>query len=481
MKIKFCLFTFVFILVIFSFGNNLNPFSPSMFIFHDETQPARIQQFVLDLRNLQIPPRVAPDFSFKMGYPVFNFYAPAPYWITSIFAFIGFDIVSALKLSFLLSILVGFIAAYLFLKECFDFFPSLTGAVLYVSSLYYPLDIFVRGNLGEAWFLALFPLALFLIEKQVKKPTPVLFFFLTVIFSLLFTVHNLLSLVSVFLIFVFILIRPHRKIGVHAIVLALLLSSYFLVPLIAESHLTYASYVARLTNYADHFLCPSQLWQSQWGYGGSIKGCTDGMSFQIGKVQLILAVFGMLIFLLNLKKHNKKNVYFLLITLGSLYMTTYLSKPVWDFFSPVLSIFQFPWRFIAFSLIGISFFSSYFLHNVKIPFKNILCLILAALLIGFSSKYFSGITYAKQDFEKKFLSQEYIEKEAAYKIPEYLPRTFDYNEWRSYEKNPPKKPLRKISSQETPVEKFSNYMTLFAFAVLLYIMRSKKLWKKIGS
>lgn len=479
--------TFFFILAFF--GRNLNPFSNTMFIFHDETQPARIQQFVLDLKNLQIPPRLAPDFSFKMGYPVFNFYAPASYWITSFFSIIGFDTINSLKLSFLLSIFVGFIAVYFFLRGHFDFFPSLTGAILYISSLYYPLNIFVRGNLGEVWFLALFPLALFFVEENAKKPSRFNFFFLVILLSLLFTVHNLLSAVSVIVVFGFVLLRNNRKINFVAFVLGLLLSSYFILPLIMENHLTYATYVATQTKYSDHFVCPYQLWQSQWGYGGSIQGCADGMSFKIGKTQIIFFAFGVMFFVLQLLKRKeilnlKSYIFILIITIGSLFMTIYYSKFVWDLFSPVLSLFQFPWRFIPFSLLGLSFFAAYFFSNVKIPYKNVLQIFFVFFVISITSKYFTGNLLSKQVFEKRFLSQEYIEKKAAYQIPEYLPRTVDYHEWRTYEKKSPELAfLNKHTPlwRETSVEKLSNLITVIIFIMIISIAFNKTLWKKIGS
>lgn len=526
---KRIIFLAVFLLIIAFYGRSLNPFSDTMFVFHDETQPARIQQFILNLKNLQIPPRVAQDFSFGLRYPVFNFYAPASYWITSLFSLTGIDIVSALKLSLLLSIIVGFIAMYLFLKEYFDFFPSLTGAVFYVSSLYYPLDIFIRGNLGEVWFLALFPLSLFFLEKNAKKPSQISFFILVIVLSLLFTVHNLLSMVSILIVFGFIVLRNNKKINFSAFILGLLLSSYFILPLIMENRLTYATYVATQTNYADHFVCPYQLWQSPWGYGGSIKGCNDGMSFKIGKLQLIFALMGIVIFIksfqrLNHNKHKKNlylipSIFYLFLTVFSLFMTTYLSKPIWDLFSPILSLFQFPWRFIAFSLLGLAFFAGYFFHNVKFPFKNTFQILLILFVIGITAKYFTGKFLSKSVFEEKFLSQEYIEKKAAFQIPEYLPRTADYETWRRYEKIPFKmgainihyfpfwnikvngktiiptqfdelgRPMMKIEKgaaatiqvvyQETPVEKLGNFITLLTFAVLLSIIKSKKLWKRL--
>jgi hypothetical protein len=544
------IFLIAFIAVILFFGRNLNPFSDTVFTFHDETQPARIQQFVTELRNLHIPPRLAPDFSFKMGYPVFNFYAPSSYWITSAFSLVGFDTVNALKLSFLLSILVGFIAAYLFLKEYFDFFPSLTGAVLYISSLYYPLDIFVRGNLGEVWFLALFPLALYFVERNSKKPNSFLFFFLTISLSFLFTVHNLLSAVSVLLVFGFILIHPHKKINLLAMIFALLLSSYFLLPMMLENNLTYASYVATLTKYWDHFVCPSQLWQSAWGFGGSTKGCVDGMSFKIGKLQLIFAFMGMILFIFmsfqsriavrdKLRRESRffsnwipdqvrndkriktyfipYSLFFILLTLGSLFMSTYLSKPLWDALSPILSLFQFPWRFIAFSLVGIAFFAAFFLDAITFKFKNIFLVFLILFLIINYSKYFSGQSVSKQRFEKTYLSKEYIEQKVAYKIAEYLPRTANYSIWRTYEKTPPKKAMinihyfpfwkifidgktyvptkfdelgrpmidsKKDSNiqilyKETPIEKLGNFITILSFGILLYTVKSRKLWNRL--
>lgn len=521
---KRLIFAVVFVLIIIVFGRNLNPFSNSMFTFHDETQPARIQQFVLDLKNLQIPPRLAPDFSFKMGYPVFNFYAPASYWITSAFFLIGFDTVNALKLSFLLSILVGFIATYLFLREHFDFFPSLTGAVLYISFLYYPLDIFVRGNLGEVWFLALFPLALFCIEKNAKKFSRIFFLISAFILSLLFTVHNLLSAVSVVLVFIFVLLHRHKKASLLALLFGLGLSSYFLIPMILENHLTYASYVATLTKYADHFLCPSQLWQSPWGFGGSTKGCVDGMSFKIGKLQLSFAFLGILLFVLNSKKYKNRflipySLFFIILTLGSLFMSTYLSKLIWDLFSSIFSLFQFPWRFIAFSLVGIAFFAAYFFDLIKFRLKNLFLFFLIIFTIINYSKYFSGQSISKQKFEKTYLSQEYIEKKAAYKIAEYLPRTADYKTWRTYENSssfPPQATINihyfpfwtilidgkeytptrfdglgspliemqkpsvvSIQYRETPIEKTGNILSILTFTTLIYCVMNKKLWKKI--
>lgn len=428
----------LFFIVVF-LGKNLNPFNNQMFEFHDETQAARVQQFTLNLKNLKIPPRLAPDFSYKMGYPVFNFYAPSSYWITGFINLIGFDTVSSLKLSFLLSIILAFVFAFLFLRCFFDFYPSLLGGVLYIASIYFPVNIFVRGNLGETWFLTLFPLALYLLYKNSQKANHYLFFITVIILSAVYSVHNLLSLIFIPVSLIYLLLLKNKKINLISIAFALLLSAYFLIPMILESPLTYAREVAALTDYRQHFLCLYQLWDSPWGFGGSAPDCiNDGMSFKLGKLQIIFALLGVLIFLTNLFKNKIKKelilrvtCYMLFLTISSLLMTTYPSQFIWTIFSPILSLIQFPWRFTSFSLLGLVFLLTYFWQTIRFRSKNIVIFLLIILGLIIGAKYFYRQPINKTVFENKYLSQEYIEKVVAYKIPEYLPKTADYQTWRT--------------------------------------------------
>ena len=154
------------LILIFTIGKNLLPFEDRMFDFHDESQPARIQQFVLNIKSLQIPPRIAPNMSFNLGYPVFNHYAPFSYWVTSFINILGFDIFDSLKLSFLLAIILSFLFCFLFLQEFFDFKPSLLAAILYATSPWIAVEIFIRGNLGEVWFMALLPIIFWSLYKN---------------------------------------------------------------------------------------------------------------------------------------------------------------------------------------------------------------------------------------------------------------------------------------------------------------------------
>ncbi|MDO9028476.1 MAG: hypothetical protein Q7U68_06420 [Candidatus Roizmanbacteria bacterium] len=483
---KKIVFAVVLLMIVFFLGRNLNPFSSSMFTFHDETQPARIQQFVLNLKQLKIPPRIAPDFSFKLGFPVFNFYAPFSYWLTGLINLIGFDIMSSLKFSLFIALLVGFFGSFLFLKNFFDFYPALLGGIFYITSLYFPLDVFVRGNLAEVWFMALFPLSFHLLYKNSLKNNRKIFFLTTIFLLFILTSHNVYSLIFIPIILIFILLLKNKRVNLLAFIFSFFLSAYFWLPVIAEMNLTWAKEVATLTNFRDHFLCINQLWDFPWGYGGSTKDCiNDGMSFKIGRLQIIFFSLGILLFLYKtLVKKNRINKIYLFIIIYSLlflFLTLYQSQPIWELFSPIMSVVQFPWRFIGLSLLGIAFFSSYFFQNLKIPAKSLLIFLIILATIFINSKYFKGQEINKADFEKKYLSQEYIEKKAAYAIAEYLPKAIDYNYWRSLEKRKdiPLEFIAKSSiepfdkDKQTTVEKLGNIISIITLFGLIIFVNSK--------
>jgi hypothetical protein len=423
------------------FGHSLSIFNGQMFEFHDASQPARIQQFTLNIKTLHIPPRLAPDISFGMGMPVFNFYAPTAYWITSAINLLGFSVIDALKLSFLMALLGSFVFAFLFLRNHFKWYESLLGSVMYSTSLYFAVDIFVRGNLAETWFMTLFPLALHMLQINSKKFSYINFFLTILVTSLFLTSHNILSLIAVPILLVFISLLPEKKRNLYALILGLLLAAYYFIPLIIESVWVQAKHIAIQTDYSLHYLCPSQLWNSPWGFGGSAPGCSaDGFSFKLGKPQIIGFAVGLVIFIWRFFKSKKRSrdifsVFFILLTLGSLFLTTYLSSFIWNIFSPMLSVVQFPWRFISFSLLGIAYISASIFSALKIKYIEVLILAIVLLVIVVNGKYFYRQGIDNTQFVNKYLSPKSISEDTAYTIPEYISIHTDQTVWKNIAKN----------------------------------------------
>ena len=88
------------------------------------------------------------------------------------------------------------------------------------------------------------------------------------------------------------------------------LSAFFWLPAISEMRFTNVSDQIGLTaDYRDHFVCLSQLWNSPWGFGGSAKGCTDGMSYKLGKLQILTAVAAVLVWIVKRRSNQKYDRY----------------------------------------------------------------------------------------------------------------------------------------------------------------------------
>lgn len=432
-------------LVLYLVSPSLNPFNAGMFGFQDPTQVGRITSFSQSLKDGQIPPRFAPEFSFGLGFPVFNFYAPTAYWISSLFVLIGFSSITALKLSFLLAILIAFWGMYFFLIKLLSplySFAALLGASVYVTSTYFATEIILRGNLAECWFLALLPLALGLLIHNTQVRTHWMQLLTTLVLALLFTSHNMMLLFAIPICFIFLLFFPQKLRNLVAFFAALLIDTYFLIPAFWEGSFVQAATIAKEYNYLDHFLCPWQLWKAQgWVLGGSLPGCNNPleMSFKLGKLQIILGALGFAALLTTILKKKKIThtlfpiLFFAVIFIGATFLTLEFSKPIWQFFSPIMSLFQFPWRFLVFSMFGVSVFSAYFFSTIKFPFQTLIVFFLIILLFIPARKYFISPLIPYKIYQEQYNSKAYFYNHLAYKMPEYIASGANLAYWRNLE------------------------------------------------
>lgn len=440
---KTLVFIAFFICISLVLGREISPLEPRFFTVHDNTQVARIEQFAVNLKHGIIPPRLAPHFSYDHSMPVFTFYAPFSYWLGGILSFV-MSPAFALKTLFFLGLILTFPSMFLLGSMLFTFWGGVVSAAMYTSSLWMAVEIFVRGNLGEIWFMTLFPFAIYCLLHLSRKTTSWQFVGGAITLFALFTVHNVLSLLSLPILIGLVFLIHEKKLALMQITLALLLSSYFLIPAVLENGMTYASTVAQGTKYTDHFLCPWQLWSANtWGFGGSGTGCiNDDMSFQVGKPHILLGIFGTVLFLFALirkKTLHYKKIVVVSIALGlfSFFMTLNVSQFIWKMGEPVLSVFQFPWRFISFALFGVAIAGGFIVQVLPRDYlKAIIGVTVFFVLIFTSSKFFSRPwKYSLNEYTTMFLSDQYIKKEAAFQIPEYFPRSGEYAYWKKSMKN----------------------------------------------
>ncbi|MEI6327131.1 MAG: hypothetical protein WCO78_03340 [Candidatus Roizmanbacteria bacterium] len=487
-------------ILVITVGRNLNPFAKNFFSYHDVSQPSRIEQFTHEVVRFNIPPQIAPDYAFRNGYPVFTFYAPTAYWITSALHLTGFEINQAIKSSFLLSILTAFAGMYMLVSHVSkDRILRLLPAFLYAASPWIASEIFVRGNLAEIWCLALLPWGVWALMRQNG------YILSSIILSALFTSHNALSIVAIVFCGCIAYVQNNRRFALKIYATALVFSMYFWVPVLIGLSGTYAYDIAKLTRYYDHFLCIQQIWTTPngWGYGGSAPGCLqDGVSFMIGKVLILTALIGLIVFLItylrkcysSLGKSNVTHESSALITtvlivalgLGSLLLTLYLSQPIWSAIS-LLQSFQFPWRFLIFVLFSASYMSifafTYFQRPKHLSYGA--TIIVCILAIAMSSRYFVGQDISP-DNAYKLYGPEFTRQKAAYTIPEYLPRTVDLNLWnRLRTRSGSKEEYARLTAQfaaykpPTVLYTISQALSLGALGFLIWNHIYKKIQKKV--
>lgn len=411
-------------------------FNPGFFPIHDNEQVARLFDLDQTLKFGHIPPRIAPNLGFGYGYPFFNFYPPLAYYIAEVFKIIGFSYIESIKYMVGLGFLLGSFFMYLLSKEFFGKLGGLISAVFYTYAPYHAVDVYVRGALPEFWSMVFLP-AIFWAFYKLKQSYEWRFFTVSIIFtSLLILAHNLVLVmaapfISIWIIFLALSSKEKNKFLLTSfaiLISSFLITSYFWIPSFFERKYTMINLLTtELANYNQHFVYIRQFWNSAWGYGGSIYGLHDGLSFEVGKIHIILSflAFIMTVRLYIVKKTRMiGSIIFLFIAflLFSIFMATFHAKFIWDKIE-FLWYIQFPWRFLIFS----TFFSSLLagsLSLISLParIKIVLSIVLISFLVGLNMNNFKPSKFLISVKDSDYTSQEKIRWDASIIATEYVPK-----------------------------------------------------------
>jgi hypothetical protein len=461
----------LFIILILSFWAIQPFFAPGFFSMHDDTQVARVFEMGKVLRSGVFPVRTVPDLGYGYGYPIFNFYAPLAYYVGAGFMFLGLDALIATKLMMVLGIVLAGIFMYLLAREFFGEFGGIISGLFYLYAPYHAVNIYVRGDVAEFWAYAFIPLAfLGFYKKNLLLGA--------VGFAGLILSHNLTAMmITPFLLTLIILniyFSPQGKKLKMAyrlfltVFFGLAISAFYWIPALTEMKNTNVlSQIGGGANFRDHFVCIGQLWNSMWGFGGSVAGCADGLSLKIGKLHILAAVTAFIL-MLGIKKIRKSKggaiILFSFLGLSlSVFIMLELSRSIWEAI-PVMAFFQYPWRF----LMPASFFSSILAGSLVIVLKqiNIKPYLTSALLI-FCLIFFNIKLFVPQTILAKTVydyTNESTLKWTVSKISdEYLPPNFK----KPKNSNDVYKGHPVIGVQETNVEVASNTISLIGLLALV--------------
>ncbi len=367
----------------------------------------RLYEFDKCVQIGQIPCRWAPDAGLGYGEPLFNFYGQFVYALGEVFHLAGFSFIDSIKILFTLSILGSGIGMFYLAKSVWkNNFSALISSALYIYAPYRAVDVWVRGALPEAFSFILFPLILLSVEKKS-------WIWFSILFSVLILTHNLSAVMFLPVILVWIIYRKFWQ-GIAAGALSLLISAFYILPVIFESK--FIDLVSTTTGYFDfhnHYAISFELFISRfWGYGASVWGPNDGLSLSIGHLQWILPVL-ILLTLFFKRKSAKSAEFLILFILGWFYifLTHNKSTFIWELL-PLMPYIQFPWRFLGMIVFCFSLSAGLlitYLDRFKIWITVAVCL----LIIGINFSFFREDLWYKVDDSYYLTGTEWIRQRTA--------------------------------------------------------------------
>lgn len=385
------------------------------FPMHDFQQVARLFELDKTLLGGSFPVRWVADLGFGFGYPLFNFYPPLVYYLGEIFHLLGLGFIDATKIVWGVALVGSALAMYFLGKEFFGKIGGVVCAMFYLYAPYHAVDAYVRGALAELFSFVWLPLILLFSYK--RKPVAAGIFL-----ALLMITHNLIFLpfFGFFLLWSVFLARNTYYILLTTLI-AFALTAFFWLPSLVEKQFTLVDQflTTGLANYQTHFVCPDQLWNSLWGYGGSVAGCLDGMTFKLGKPQVIMVLIALVI---ALRKRSRLLLVSISLFVFSVFMTTVYSKFIWDKI-PLLWYLQFPWRFLEFAALFSAILTGAIFLIIKKPFWQwVVGIIMVASVVFLHGKYFTPQIYDLKATDATLLSDQEIKWTVSQTSFEYLPK-----------------------------------------------------------
>lgn len=342
-------------------------FNPGFFPTQDTIYIARVYQMNEALKDGQFPVRWVGGL--RYGEPTFNFYAPLPYYAGVLVKGIGsainpgFSLLLTVKVLIALGFVLSSLAMFWFVRSIVGNMGGLLSAALYLYAPYHSVDVYVRGALSESWALIFFPLIFLAAHKLSQRVNLTRVIWLVLSLTGLFLTHNVMTMLFAPFIVAWMIylvwISHNPKLAVWftaAVIWAIGLSASFLLPAFFEKEFVQSIFLTGgYYDFRGHFVSIAQFFTLFWGYGASLWGIDDGMSFQLGLVHWLVLLITLVVTLV-VKGHQSLKVLTLTLTglfVLSLFMQHNRSTPFWLIF-PILGYAQFPWRFLGISIFLVS-------------------------------------------------------------------------------------------------------------------------------
>jgi hypothetical protein len=338
-----------------------------------------LNQFDQAIRDGVFYPRWGVDFALGYGYPLFNIYSTLAFYAAEIFHLLGAGLVGAVKATYVVAFVVSGLSMYVFGKRVLSPTAGVVAAVVYMFVPYRLLDIYVRSAFAEFCAFSFVPAVLLLFHSLVEKPSLRRLAFSSLAYAALVLTHAPTALVFTLLLapYVVFLVLSRAREGLtkalkvagfclSSALLAMAHSAIFLLPMLTEKgYILESQWTQGSFGYAKHFVYPSQLFSSYWGYGYAGEGLQDEMSLQLGLAATTLAAIGAVYCLGRLVDGWPHVAFFLGATIVIVAAMIPAAQPVWEAL-PLAALVQFPWRLLGLTAVTMAFLSGAAVHGLSV-------------------------------------------------------------------------------------------------------------------
>ncbi|HJX39798.1 MAG TPA: DUF6541 family protein [Anaerolineae bacterium] len=329
-----------------------------------------LNQFDQAIRDGVLYPRWGVDFALGYGYPLFNIYSTLAFYVAEVFVLLGASLTAAVKLTYIAGFMISGLTMYAFAKRVLSPQAGLVAGAIYMFAPYRLLDIYVRSAFAEFCAFSFMPLVLLLFHGLAHHRSWRRFGLAGLAYAALFLTHAATALLFTILLIPYVAFLALgevrrgwssvvRLVGIYvgAAAFAVALAAIFLLPMIAEKgYIVEGQWTQGSFEYAKHFVYPSQLFSSFWGYGYAGEGLADEMSLQLGLAAVTLALIGAIYSLGRLVAGWPHVAFFLAATLVVVGAMMPAAQPLWGAL-PLAGFVQFPWRLLGLVALTISVLS----------------------------------------------------------------------------------------------------------------------------
>lgn len=380
-------------------------------------------QFSKQFWSGELYPRWLTGMNNGLGSPVFFYYPPLPYWITSLIdPLVPHDPAGwrALGISACLGLSLSGFGAFLWLRQLVNRIPALIAAVLFMLMPYHlAKDLYYHGVFAEFWAFAWVPFILYFVDRAFRRSHSALLG-LSIVYAALILTHLPTTLIVSPFILCYAVLQWHltkNRMGMLTVFdglsLGVGLSAIYLIPAMTmQQHITMVE--IRKFNYASSFFLTDINFKT-FNLGGEYKEWLLGL--------LVATMFTALTAAFIARKSPdapKPQIYFWTgVMLTSFFMMLPASSFVWKLF-PILQIIQFPWRFSTVLCTAAAVLIAFGVHTLKRPLGILNSILLQA---GYTS-VIAWLYFTAAPILRLHISTEH-------KASSAMPDTVDAPEYRS--------------------------------------------------